>query len=73
MDDSQRSATIDERAEDGARLRAREAQLDRIEFKLDELLQFRDLLLEAAGPFLTGGKSKVWLALLAKTKNGRTT
>lgn len=44
-----------------------------IETKLDEVLQFRDLLLETAGPFLTGGRSKVWLALLAKSKGGRTT
>ena len=43
-------------------------QLDRIEAKLDAMLAFRDLLLETAGPFLTGGKSKVWLALLAKSK-----
>lgn len=50
---------------------ARQAQLDRIETKLDEMLAFRDLILETVGPFLTGGKSKVWLALLAKTK-GRT-
>ena len=47
------------------------AQLDRIEIKLDEMLAFRDLILETAGPFLTGGKSKVWLALLAKSKGGR--
>jgi len=45
-----------------------QAQLDRIETKLDEVLSFRDLILETAGPFLTGGKSKVWLALLAKSK-----
>lgn len=49
------------------------AALRSIETKLDEVLQFRDLLLETAGPFLTGGKSKVWLALLAKSKGGRTT
>lgn len=52
---------------------AHQAQLDRIETKLDEVLAFRDLILETAGPFLTGGKSKVWLALLAKSKGGRTT
>lgn len=45
-----------------------QAQLDRIETKLDEVLAFRDLILETAGPFLSGGKSKVWLALLAKSK-----
>lgn len=49
------------------------AALRSIESKLDEVLVFRDLLLETAGPFLTGGKSKVWLALLAKSKGGRTT
>lgn len=49
-----------------------QAQLDRIETKLDEMLAFRDLILETVGPFLTGGRSKVWLALLAKTKGGRT-
>lgn len=45
-----------------------QAQLDRIETKLDEVLAFRDLILETASPFLSGGKSKVWLALLAKSK-----
>ncbi len=49
------------------------AQLDRIELQNAEILAFRDLILETAGPFLTGGKSKVWLALLAKSKGGRTT
>ncbi len=44
------------------------AQLDRIETKLDEVLTFRDLILTTAAPFLTGGKSKIWLALLAKGK-----
>lgn len=48
-------------------------QLDRIELQNTEVLAFRDLILETAGPFLTGGKSKVWLALLAKSKGGRTT
>lgn len=47
-----------------------QAQMERIETKLDEMLAFRDLILETAGPFLTGGKSKVWLALLAKSKGG---
>jgi hypothetical protein len=73
MDDSQRPATATERAEDAVHTRAREEQLTRIETKLDEMLLFRDLLLETASPFLTGGKSKVWLALLAKSKGGRTT
>ncbi len=41
-------------------------QLDRIEAKLDEVLAFRDLIMETVGPFLTGSKSKVWMALLAK-------
>lgn len=49
------------------------AQLDRIELQNAEILAFRDFILETAGPFLTGGKSKVWLALLAKSKGGRTT
>lgn len=43
-------------------------QLDRIELQNAEVLAFRDLILETAGPFLSGGKSKVWLALLAKSK-----
>lgn len=43
-----------------------QAKLDRIEAKLDEVLTFRDLIMETAGPFLTGGKSKIWMALLAK-------
>lgn len=47
-----------------------QTQLDRIELKLDEVLAFRDLILETAGPFLKGGKSSVWLAMLAKTKGG---
>ena len=47
-----------------------QAQLDRIETKLDEVLAFRDLIMETAAPFLTGGKSKVWLALLAKSRGG---
>ena len=47
-------------------------QLDRIECQNTEILAFRDLVLETAGPFLAGGKSKVWLALLAKSKGGRT-
>lgn len=50
----------------------RQSQLDRIETKLDEVLAFRDLILETAGPFLAGGKSKIWLALLAKSKGPRT-
>jgi hypothetical protein len=44
------------------------AQLDRIEGKLDEMLAFRDLILTTAGPLLSGGRSKVWLALLAKSR-----
>lgn len=47
---------------------ATRVQLDRIEQQNTEILAFRDLILETAGPFLTGGKSKVWLALLAKSK-----
>ena len=60
--------TTDERVEDARAVRARQAQLDRIETKLDEVLVFRDLLLETAGPFLKGGKSSVWLAMLAKSR-----
>lgn len=48
-----------------------QARLDRIETKLDEVLAFRDLILETAGPFLSGGKGKVWMALLAKSKGAR--
>ena len=44
------------------------AQLDRIELQNVQILQFCQTVLETAGPFLTGGKSKVWLALLAKSK-----
>lgn len=44
------------------------AQLDRIELQNAEILAFRDLLLETAGPFLKGGKSSVWLAMLAKSR-----
>lgn len=47
-------------------------QLDRIELQNAEILAFRDLVLETAGPFLTGGRSKVWLAMLAKTRGPRT-
>ena len=47
---------------------AMRVQLERIELQNAEVLAFRDLILETAGPFLTGGKSKVWLALLAKSK-----
>ena len=50
---------------------AMRVQLDRIETQNAEILAFRDLILETAGPFMTGGKSKVWLALLAKTKGSR--
>lgn len=48
------------------------AQLDRIELQNAEILAFRDLLMETAAPFLKGGKSSVWLAMLAKSK-GRST
>lgn len=44
-----------------------QAQLDRVEIKLDEMLEFRDLILETAAPLL-GGRSKKWLLLLAKSK-----
>ncbi len=47
---------------------AMQVQLDRIEAKQDEFLAFRDLILTTTAPFLTGGKSKIWLALLAKGK-----
>lgn len=45
------------------------AQMDRIELKLDEVLAFRDAVMTAAAPFMTG-KNKMWLALLAKSKGG---
>lgn len=45
-------------------------QLDRIETKLDEVLAFRDLILEVAAPLLSGKGGK-WLALFAKTKGAR--
>lgn len=51
-----------------ARMNQLHVQLDRIELQNAEVLAFRDLILETAGPFLSGGKSKVWLALLAKSK-----
>lgn len=44
-----------------------QAQLDRIELALQELLEFRDLVVTAAAPLLAG-KGKAWLALLAKTR-----
>lgn len=54
-----------------SRLNQIAVQLDRVELQNTEILAFRDLILESVGPFLTGGKSKMWLALLAKSK-GRT-
>lgn len=46
---------------------AHQNQMDRLELKLDELLAFRDVVLTTAAPLLSG-KTKTWLALLAKTK-----
>ena len=51
-----------------ARMNQVAVQLDRIEHQNAEILAFRDLLLETAGPFLKGGKSSVWLAMLAKSR-----
>lgn len=50
---------------------AKQAQLDRIEAKLDEVLAFHAVVAEAAAPFLSG-KGHKWLALVAKAKGGRT-
>lgn len=46
-------------------------QIDRIEHKLDQVIEFNALVAEAAAPFLTGKGGK-WLALIAKTKGPRT-
>ena len=47
-----------------------QAQLDRIEMKLDEMLLFRDTLMQMAAPFMNGNKGRVWMAMLAKSKGG---
>jgi hypothetical protein len=51
--------------------REMEESLKRIEAKLDEVLLFTTATTEAIAPFLSG-KGHRWLALVAKTKGGKT-
>ena len=48
-----------------------DARLAAIEEKLDAVLRFCDVVAAAAAP-LMGGKGKVWMALLAKSRGGGT-
>lgn len=48
--------------------REQQAQLDRIELKLDQVLDFHAALATAIEPFLSG-KNVKWLALVAKAKS----
>ena len=68
LDQLKRDPRLTESALILAAVNAMNVRLDRIELQNAEILTFRDLIMETAAPFLTGGKSKVWLALLAKSK-----
>lgn len=52
-----------------AEVNAGRVQLDRIEAKLDQVIEFNDTIMAAVAPYLTG-KGKVWLAMLAKARGG---
>lgn len=48
----------------------RAEQLDRIEEKLDRILEFNAIITEVAAPFLTGKGGK-WLALVARARGSK--
>lgn len=58
-----------EPAVDGEQLAALAESVEQLHEKVDRVLAFCDLVARTAAP-LMGGKGKIWMAMLAKTRGG---